>query len=346
MAAQKIHQAPRIGDVAKHAGVAVGTVSNVLNNPAKVSAATLERVRQSIETLGFVRDANARSLAAGGSKSIGLVVIDLGNSIFVDVARGAQAAARESGLNLLLASSANDFSLQSDNVDFFNEARVAGMLLAPMEDSSEQISRLTRRGRPVVLVNYDPQHNENCCVVIDNEQVGFLAATHLIELGCRRIAMLGGSSDKQPVVLRRQGVRRAIATSGLPVRFEEVATADLEPHSGRQAATVIARRGPDMRPDGVVAVTDTLAAGFINEITRLGVSIPQEMAVMGCDSNSSAPHSVVPVTTVAMRGYEMGSAAMRLLSDEMTPNDGIHVHQRVVLDPELVIRGSTVATTP
>jgi LacI family transcriptional regulator len=342
MATRPPQQSPRIKDVAVAAGVSVGTVSNVLNRPHKVSESTAARVRDSIEALGFVRDSNARSLAAGDSRSVGLVAIDLGNSIFVDAARGAQAAAREAGLNLLLAGSDNDFAVQSANVDFFNEARVAGLLLAPMQDSGGQARRLTDRGRPVVLINYDPRENDSCRVIIDNEQVGYIAARHLIDQGCTKIALVGSNSELQPVSLRRSGAHRAIAESGSLVRFEEISTVGLTVPAGETVARALARRGPETRPDGVMAVTDTLAVGIIDELSDLGFVIPRDLAVMGCDHNAAAQDCRVPVTTVSMRGYEMGANAMRLLLAEIAQKDETHVHQRVVLEPQLIIRGSTV----
>ena len=332
---------PKLRDVALHAGVSMGTVSHVLNHPGKVSQKTRDRVRASIEALGFVRDANASSLAAGGSRSIGLVVIDLANSMFVDVALGAQQTARERGLNLLLAGSQDDFELQAANVDFFDEARVAGLLLAPMRDSSEQIQKLRKRGSPVVLVNYDPGPGDDCCVVVDNEQVGYLAGRHLIDEGCDRLLFVGGADPSlQPVALRREGLRRAVRETQGAVRFEELRVADLTEASGAVAAGRIAARGPDTRPNGVVAVTDTLAAGFIAQMTSLGVDVPGEMAVMGCDDNSTAAVTSVTLTTVAMHGQRMGAAAMSLLLEEIGDPDG-HLHQRVVVEPHLVRRLST-----
>nr|WP_244857722.1 LacI family DNA-binding transcriptional regulator [Agromyces archimandritae] len=298
-------------------------------------------MRDAIDTLGFVRDANASSLAAGGSRSIGLVVINLGNSMFVDVARGAQTAAHTAGLNLLLAGSEDSFAVQGANVDSFNEARVQGLLLAPLQDSSSQTRRMTQRGRPVVIVNYDASSDPVCCVVVDNEQVGYLAAKHLLDSGCERIAFLGGEDEKfQPVRLRRRGVRRAMAEAGRPVAFEEIAVDELTDAAGARAADAVAARSPGMRPDGVVAVTDTVAVGFIERALDLGIDVPGQIAVMGCDRNTSAPDCRVPLSSVAMQGYEMGTAAMRLLLDEIahTPN---HVHQRVVLAPSLVVRAST-----
>ena len=331
---------PKLRDVARHAGVSMGTVSHVLNHPDKVSEKMIERVRASIDALGFVRDANASSLAGGGSRSIGLVVIDLSNSMFVDVALGAQSVARRAGLNLLMAASQDDFALQGANVDFFNEARVAGLLLAPSQDSASQMHKLTRRGRPVVLVNFDPGTDAACCVIVDNEQVGYLAARHLIERGCRNLLFVCGDDALQPVSLRRAGLRRAVAEA-TGVRFEEVHTPDLTEVSGAALAQRIAARGPGTRPDGIVAVTDTLAAGFINAADTLGISVPGDIAVMGCDDNTAAESTPVGLTTVAMRGAQLGEAAMSLLIEEMASTQHPHLHQRVVLEPRLIERAST-----
>ncbi len=336
---------PKLRDVARHAGVSVGTVSHVLNHPDKVSEKTIARVRASIEALGFVRDANASSLAAGGSRSIGLVVIDLGNSMFVDVALGAQDVATAAGLKLLLAASQDDFALQKANVDFFDEARVAGLLLAPMQDSSEQTRRLRARGRPVVLVNYDPEADDTCSVIVDNEQVGYLAGRHMIDLGCERLMFVHGALAMQPVRLRLEGFRRAVREAPGRVRVEEVAMPDLTVESGELLADRIGGRGPGTRPDGVVAVTDTLAAGFIGRIREHGIEVPRDMAVMGCDDNSAAPRRGVSLTTVSMGGSDLGRAAMRLLIDEMG-RERTHVHQRVVVEPELVTGGSTAGFVP
>lgn len=343
MSARPARRVARLTDVAARAGVSTGTVSHVLNHPQKVSDATRERVQRAIAELGFVRDANARSLASGGSRSIGLVVIDLGNSLFSEAARGAQARAREAGLALLIAGSDDDYAVQSANVDTFNEARVAGLLLAPMQDSAEQMARLTARGRPVVLMNYDPGTAEACRVVVDNEQVGYLAAMHLAAQGCRRLAYVFARPGAQPVALRRQGVRRAIAELGDTVLYEEVLAPELTAPDGAVVAAALAERGPATRPDGIIAVTDQLAVGLIEELSERGVDVPGEVAVMGCDDNRSAPDARMTVTTVRMRAYEMGVESMRLLLEEMAqPRDEhVHVHQRVVLTPQLVPRMST-----
>lgn len=332
---------PKLRDVARHAGVSMGTVSHVLNHPDKVSELTRARVRASIEALGFVRDANASSLAAGGSRSIGLVVIDLNNSMFVDVAAGAQVVAASSGLNLLLAASQDDFERQRQNVEFFLEARVAGLLLAPMQDSTAHRDTFLSRGRPVVLVNYDPGSAEVCSVIVDNEQVGYLAGKHMIAQGCRKLMFVHGDLALQPVLHRLEGLRRAVRESASAVRVEEVSMPDLTVGSGRKVAERIAARGPGTRPEGIVAVTDTLASGIVTVLHERGIDVPGDIAVMGCDDNSSAPRAPRTLTTVAMSGVEMGRAAMRLMIEELNDDQRRHLHQRVVVEPVLVPGGST-----
>jgi LacI family transcriptional regulator len=336
---------PNLSDVARHAGVSTGTVSNVLNHPHKVKEGTSARVARSIEILGFVRNTNASSLANGVSGNIGLIVTDLANSLFVEIARGAQTRSRAEGHNLLLAGSENDLGVQDANVDSFIGARVAGLLLAPMHDSTPQIERLANRHVPVVLINYDPGTEQACCVIVDNERVGYLAARHLIDTGRTRIAFVSSGDTVQPVRLRRAGVRRAVAESP-GVVLEELHTADFDAGSGAKAAREVAARAPADRPDGVIGVSDNLAVGFIEQVSDLGVSVPGDMAVMGCDHNTSAPDCRLTLTTVAMRGQEMGAAAMSLLAEEILHGSGAgsgHLHRREVLEPHLIPHQSTAA---
>lgn len=337
-----VPRSPSIADVAAAAGVALGTVSNVLNHPHKVAAGTRERVQQAIEELGFVRNASARELAAGRSMTLGLVVIDISNSLFVDIARGAQRAAGVEGLNLMIANSDNSFERQRADLDFFNEARVAGVLLAPAQDSSADVARLRRHGRPVVLLNYDSGVDDSCRVLIDNERVGYLAARHLIDLGRTRLAFVGGRDFLQPVYLRRNGVRRAVAEEGGRVTLEELPTETLEPPGGTAAGEEFAHRPRDSRPDGVIAVTDLLGMAIIQVFNARGISVPGDVAVMGCDYNSAAWGGTIPLTSVRMRGLEMGQEGVRLLTEELRSDLSEHRHVTVLLEPDLVIRESTV----
>ncbi|GAB3610167.1 substrate-binding domain-containing protein [Humibacter ginsengiterrae] len=332
---------PKLQDVAARAGVSAGTVSNALNHPEKVAPATLHRVVSAIEELGFTRNGAASTLASGTSTVLGLVVIDLMNSLFVDITRGAQGPARAHGFDLQIADSAVDEDQQFSHLHFLQRARAAGVLLAPIQEPHESIRFLREHSVPVVLVNYAPERDDCCTVLIDNEQVGYLAARHLIRLGRTRIAFLGGLDPLQPVVQRRKGVLRAIGeTDG--IQLLDIETADLNPPSGSAAgAAFVAMRSQD-RPDAVLAVTDLLAMAIISEFRAAGIRVPEDVAVMGCDHNSAAWGGAVPLTSVNLRGQELGKVAVGLMLAELREAPEVHEHRTVVLEPSLIVRESTI----
>ncbi|WP_066517024.1 LacI family DNA-binding transcriptional regulator [Curtobacterium ammoniigenes] len=335
---------PRLDDVARRAGVSIGTASNALNHPDRVAPRTLERVSAAIAELGFTRNSLASALAAGSTRTLGLVVIDLMNSLFVDIARGAQEAARNNRFDLQLADSDNSAEQQLAHIRFLERARVAGFILAPVFETNDVIAAMRDRHEPLVLVNYRADDVDCCTVVVDNEAVGYLATRHLIEQGRRRVALVGGSSSAQPVVLRRAGVLRAIAETNGAVRLQEVHTTDLNPPSGSQAGAALAALPPDTRPDAVLAVTDLLAMAIISEFVAHGIRVPDDVAVMGCDHNSVAWGGAMPLTSVTMEGQPQGRAAVDLLLREIRDmrSSTPHTHETVVLQPSLVVRESTV----
>jgi LacI family transcriptional regulator len=327
-------------DVADAAGVSLGTVSNVLNHPAKVSPATAERVREAIGRLGFVRNDAARSLASGSNSSVGMVLADIENSLFIDMAHGAQDAARAAGLSLLLANAACDMTLQDEYLDLFDQNRVTGVLLAPMEDSAAGVARMRAHGRHVVLLNYAQRGGTCCSVLVNNEEVGYLAARHLIDTGRRRLAFVAAHNDYQPVRDRRRGARAAVAEAGRAVTLEDIDSAGLTTLHGRQAGKSLAQRAPHELPDGLVVVTDELANGIIHELHIVaGIRVPDDVAVVGCENNRAAGSAPVPLTAVDLPGRTMGQEAMRLLIDEATLGQR-HRHATVVLEPELIVRAS------
>jgi LacI family transcriptional regulator len=328
-------------DVARTAGVSLGTVSNVLNHPAKVSADTIERVRQAIHQLGFVRNDAARSLAAGSSRSLGLVLADIENSLFIDMSHGAQQAAQESGLSLLLGNAACDLRQQDDYLDLFDEARVAGVLLAPMEDSTVGIERMRAHGRQIVLLNYLPDNDDCCAVVVDNEGVGFMAARHLIELGRRRLAFVAGHDSYQPVHDRRLGIQRAIRETNGDVALEEIDSGGLEYEHGLAVGERLLSADRHTMPDGIVVVTDALGNGLIQALhAHPAVRVPEDVAVVGCENNRAAWSGPVPLTTIGAPGRQMGMEATRLLLSEIQ-SDGTHTHRIVTLQATLIVRAST-----
>jgi LacI family transcriptional regulator len=329
-----------MSDVARHAGVALGTVSNVLNQPNIVARPTREKVLQAIEELGFVPNRPARALAAGTSSTIGLVVTDLSNSFFVDMARGAERTAAASSINLLIANTDMQVAKEASYLELLRQERMAGILLAPLPGADSRF-RATRSATPLVFLN-DAAIEGSCTVSVDNELGGYLAARHLIDIGRRRLLFAGDPDFALVVGDRYRGVLRAMAeVKG--VKLELARTPEVRPEQGRDLAHSLLRRRSRDRPDAIIAASDLLVVGIVATLrAESSLRVPEDIAITGYDNNRSAWESLVPITTIAQPGEEIGAMATRLLLEEITSGD-THEHQHAVLEPSLIVRASTVS---
>ncbi|MGN8027559.1 LacI family DNA-binding transcriptional regulator [Microbacterium sp. 22242] len=326
-------------DVARHAGVAVGTVSNTLNNPEKVADATRRRVLASIAELGFVRNDAARSLAAGSSSTIGLVIADLGNSYFVDIARGADDAVRRRRMNVLIANSDVDMDRERRNLELFEQARVAGIIMAPLDTPLARSQVLPIRATPTVFVNFESDVHKLSAVAVDERHGGALAAGHLLQLGRRRILFVGGPMLLSAVRGRREGAEAEVAGCA-DATFEVLETQGVNIRHGRDASREVLRRGPGAY-DGIVCASDLLAIGLTQALTETaGFRVPDDIAVTGYDNNHFASESSLPITTVSQPGEEMGRVAADLLLEQIA--DPSTPPRTVVLPPRLIPRRSTL----
>jgi LacI family transcriptional regulator len=321
---------PRIQDVARRAGVAIGTVSNVLNNPNLVTEQTRLKVEAAIAELGFVRNSAARALAARRTDTVGLILIDIGNSLFVDIARGAESAAGQAQLKLLLANSDSTRTKQDNYLELFDQARVAGVLLTPLEEPLDVAHAVLGHGRPVVLVIATSPDPLTCSVMVNEELGGYLAATHLLHGGARRLLFLAGFPELRLIRRRLAGVERAVAEAG--ASLEVVEAPNLAIGNGREVGRRVLL---SQSVDGVVCPSDLLAVGVIQAATDLGIPVPDELMVVGYDDNHFASESSIPVSTVSLPGYRMGELAVELLLEEIDQGSG-HVHRTVMLDPHLI----------
>jgi LacI family transcriptional regulator len=330
---------PSMADVAAHAGVALGTVSNTLNSPAKVTEATRRKVLASIAELGFVRNDAARFLAAGTSTAVGLVVADLGNSFFVDIARGAEKVMRRQGMNVLIVNSDIDPDREVRNLQLFEQARVAGIILAPLDTPLIRSERLPLQSTPTVLVNFESPSHAYAGVVVNERHGGALAARHLLDLGRRRLLFAGGPLFLGAVKDRYDGAFAAVRE--LPdASLDVLETRGLQIRHGRQLAEEILAVGPG-RYDGIIAAADLLAIGLIETLSQTeGFRVPDDVAITGYDNNHFASDSAIPVTTVSQPGEEMGSAAADLLLDQIAHPES--PRETVTLEPHLIPRRSSL----
>lgn len=328
-----------VRDVAERAGVSIGTVSNVLNRPEKVSAGTAERVLRAIEELGFIRNDAARQLRAGNSRAIGLVVLDIRNPFFSELAIGAEDGAREAGYSIILGNSDEKSDREAAYLDLFEEQRMQGVLISPFGDVETRLRRLRDRGTPAVLVDRTSMSGGFSSVSVDDVAGGRLAGEHLIAMGRRRIAFLGGPLDIQQVQDRLLGLQQ-IAQYRPDVRVEIISGSSLSIIEGRRLGEQIAARAPNDRPDAVFAANDLMALGALQAFVMLGsLRVPDDIAIVGYDDIEFAKGAVVPLTSVRQPAALIGRTAVEMLLDEA--EGGAEPGREVVFTPELIVREST-----
>jgi len=329
-----------IHDVAERAGVSVGTVSNVLNRPDVVAERTRERVEEAIEELGFVWNNTARQLRGIRNPSIALVVLDVANPFFTEVARGVERAASDAEHLVVLVTSESSPERETRALRLLDQQRVAGILISPAaQRGSPYLAQLRRHGTRVVLLDRHRSRGDHCTVAVDDTSGASQVARHLIELGHTKIGLLNGPRDLKPCFERRDGFLKVLAERDI----ELAAGCDVEGamtiEDGERAAGEMFDAGHV--PTALFCGNDLMAIGAEQAAIARGLRIPDDIAIVGYDDIRFAATSPVPLTSVRNPAFELGFKAAELLIDEVT-NGATHKHRSVLLHPELVARESTV----
>ncbi|MDQ2756656.1 MAG: LacI family transcriptional regulator [Actinomycetota bacterium] len=330
----------RIGikDVAAHAGVSQGTVSHVLNHPDRVRPERREAVEKAILELGFVRHESARQLRAGYSSTIGLLLLDAWNPSFQTMARGVEDAAEGAEMTLLISNSGRSLERESTYLRVFSEHRMAGAVVIPHDEYSQDLHQIRADGMPIVLLDRADTCPGVLSVGVDDVVGGRVAAEHLLGLGHRRLVFVGDESRAAPVHDRLAGVREAVARSGPEVSLEVIAC-ELTGEAGREVGAGLATTPATRRPTGIVCAIDLLAIGILQGMHQHGVTAPDDLSIVGYDDIPFSAELSVPLTTVHRPHYEMGVAAVVLLRAAIRGEAFDRTH--VAFTPELVVRSSS-----
>lgn len=327
-----------VKDVAAAAGVSLGTVSNVLNRPEKVLPATREHVLAVIGDLGFVRNDAARQLRAGTNHAVGMIVLDVRNPFFTDVAQGVEDRLGEHGRPLILGNSGQDARRELTYLDLFEEQRVSGLLITPVGQVLPRLRRLRERGTAVVVVDRRTGAREFSSVAVDDKRGGRIGAQHLVDCGRRRIAFVGGPKGLSQVKHRLHGAQDVVdASPGTQLTYVETPTMDAV--AGRQAAEQLLGLGKRSRPDAIFAGNDLIALGVLQALTLAGVRVPDDLAILGYDDIDFAASAAIPLSSVRQPREQLGNVAADTLL-EVIADPAARVRD-VVLEPELVVRRST-----
>lgn len=329
-----------IRDVARHAGVSVGTVSNVINRPEGVSEDSVVRVTRAIEELGYVRNEAARKLRAGVSATVGFVVLDGQNPFFNEVVRGAEDEAARHGIAILHGNTDQMKERERIYLDLFAEQQVRGVLITPYGDVTAALRQLRARDIGAVLVDRFSGDGEFSSVSIDSVVGGRMAVEHLVDTGRRRIAFVGGPFDIKLVNDRLAGARVAVENAPVDVALEVVATSEMSVEEGATAGTRILSRPRREWPDALFAANDLLAMGLLQSLVVDGrVLVPEEIGIIGFDDIPFARAAAVPLSSIRQPSRMIGRTALRILLEEAADPDSIP--RQTVFPPELVARRST-----
>lgn len=330
-----------IKDVARKARVSLGTVSNVLNHPDLVADSTRARVERAISDLGYVRHGSARQLRAGRSHTVGLVVPDITNPFFTSVARGVEDAVSEAGCVLIQCNSDDSQNKQARYLTELAEQRVLGVIITPVDSMSHALWELLERDIPVVLLDRPTRDSRVASVAVDDVLGGEIAARHLLELGHRRFAFVSGPRRIRQYRDRRQGFRRVVTAAGLDAdgAIIEVVRATMRISDGVAAVEQLVGLTNGYLPTAIFCANDFSAIGVLQALQRRGISVPDDVAVIGYDDIDVAEFLFTPLSSVRQPKYELGQEAGRLLLGRVK-NPGLK-GEHIRFQPELVARLST-----
>src|ERR1700730_12341162 len=325
-----------IKDVARESGVNTSTVSRALNNSYGVNDGTRKHVMEVATRLNYRRNQVARGLVTGRSQSIGLVVSDIRNPFFAEVARGAEDAAHRAGRDLVLCNSDLKAEKQMCYFDSLLAKRVDGIVMTAVAALRRaQQDQLWAAGVPTVLLNRSPVYRRFSSVLGDNLEGGEIAGNYLIDIGHTKVSHITGPRAHGNLTDRAKGFLKAFHDKGLPE--PEVICGEHTFAGGYESASQVLTR--DRTITAIFAGNDALAFGCIRAAIEKGIRIPDDLSIIGFDNVEISQITSPPLTTIDQPKYEIGRAAIEMLLN-MIAEDGIREPEHRVIGVLLIERQS------
>ncbi len=330
-----------IKDIAKAAGVSHSTVSRALSDSPLVKAETKARIQRLAQEMGYTPDAIARSLVTRHTRTVGIVVTTITDPFIAEEVQGLEDTAQENDYSVILASSASKPERELATVEMLRAKRVDSLIVTSSRVGALYLEHLERFGVPVVLVN---NHNRQSgrytfSVSVDNQHGGHLATTHLIQRGHRRIGYVSGPADHSDDAERLAGYRQALDESSTTFDPALVVHGNGRLDGGERALRTLARLAE--LPTAVFCYNDMTAIGLISAARQAGLSVPDDLAVVGFDDIPLAAHVYPSLTTVAQPQRDMGRQAMNMALALMAADDSTMPFSDIVVKGKLIVRASS-----
>lgn len=328
-------------DIAKLAGVSLGTVSNVLNGTVGVREPVRRRVLDAVRSTGYQPSQLARGLRRVKTNVIGMIIPDITNPFFPAVVRGAEDRAFSSGYRLILCNTDNDHAKELAHLNELRTYLPAGLIVIPSTFSDLTVQAKSYRdvGTGVVCIDRLPKDWAGDTVTADNQKGAYKATQHLIEMGHRQLAAITGPLHLTNAQERLNGFRQAIKEAKLPLAPEYVQETTFDKQGGASKTALLLRLIP--RPTAIFAGNDMIALGVLAAIRDAGLRCPQDVSVMGFDDLELAELTNPALSSVSQSGYQLGSTAARLLLERINGDTSTAKH--IVLETTLMPRDSVAS---
>jgi LacI family transcriptional regulator len=326
-----------MAQVAREAHVSLMTVSRVINNKEGVSQTTRERVQAVIEQLGYRPSDIARGLVTKHTGTLGLVMPDVANPFFAEVARGAEHVAYDAGYNLFLCSTGEDTQRELEMLQSLEEKRVDGVMVCSSRLEEDVLEEAIAGHPAVVLVSRRLESDDVGIVMINDVAGGQMATEHLLRAGHRAIGFLAGPPISESGRGRAKGYHAALTAAGVSLNPDWTRHCLPTVEGGREMAREVLTAHPELC--ALFCHNDLIAIGALQACADLGLAVPADVAIVGYDDIPLAALVSPPLTTCCVPRYEMGAEAMRLLLEKIsgTLEEG---GREITVQPELVVRAS------
>ena len=324
-----------IKDVAERAGVSTATVSHVINKTRYVSAEITSKVEKAMEELSYIPNLMAKSLKVNRSNVVGLIVPDISNFFFTEIASVIENTLHKKGYNLVLCNTNENLQLEKEHISFIQSYKSCGMIIAPTTKSFDYASLLQEKDFPVVFFDRRLDHPIGDSVTVDTYTLTKKAVSHMISQGHRRIAFIGGHQGLSTTEDRIEGYKAALADGGIPFdpALVEVGNAKLD-----VAYDICSRVIAKQNVSAVFVASSLMSVGVMKYLVDNKFSIPEQIAVIGFDDYVWNEVTYPPMTTIKQPTTAMGETAARL-AVERIENRSLK-HRNIILDGEIVFRQS------
>lgn len=324
-----------IKDIAKKLNISYATVSRALRDSPEISQDTKEKVKKAAKEMNYQPNAIARGLVTKKTKTIGLILPDITNPFYPQVARGVEETANQEGYSVFLCNSNYENEKEKAYIDLLISKKVDGIILAPI---GEESLKWNHREIPIVIIgrkNVCPQEN---FVVIDDKKGGYLATEHLIKNGHSKIMFIGGKEKVESNKERLEGYKLALNKNGIQLDANLIRNDHFKRESGHILMKKALQEG--IAATAVFAGNDLLALGVLQAIYEYGLKVPQDIAVVGFDNIPTAELPEISLTTIAQPKYKMGVLATQMLLAKI--KNPTHRCESIILTPELIVRKTSI----